>query len=193
MTANDARALAAVSGSRMMHGGYADAVSLDPTTRLVTDAIIDTIIPPEEGWPSSAELGIADLLARYLVPDDAPVALYPYFRAEEFPELAARIGGPLVGAEIEERVGALQVVETEEPELFARIRDAVYYLYYGHSAVVALIRSTTRYGADYLGGSQPTGYRGVLESWGSRTFTNRGVFIPTASVRRAPQAVKEDA
>jgi hypothetical protein len=185
---NEPRVRAARSGSRMMHGGFTETAALAPATRARMDALIDTIVPPEEGWPSAVELGVADLLASYLVPADAPVSLYPHFGREEFETLLERIAEPLVGAGIEARTASLSGVETSEPELFARIRDFVYYVYYGHPAVVRQIQARTRYGADYLGGSQPRGYRGVLETWGERRMTTRGAYFRTDSILRAPQA-----
>jgi hypothetical protein len=184
MTDNDARIRASRSGSRMMHGGYRTATALSDVERRNVDAIVDTLIPPEDGWPGAAELGIADLIADYLVPVGAPVSLYPHFGRLEFGALVERIGGPLLDADIAERVELLRTVERDEPELFAQLRDFVYYAYYGHSAVVRLIRARTRYGGAYLGGGQPEGYLEGLETWGDRPMTTRGVFIPTESVRR---------
>lgn len=190
---NQRRVQAARSGSRMMHGGYAGVPGLTPTERSHVDAIIDTLIPPEDGWPSASELGIADLLTTYLVPEGAPVSLYPHFTRAEFPVIAERIASAVVDAGLNARVAQLVSVEAAEPALFARLRDFVYYVYYGHPAVVALIRGTTRYGADFHGGPQPEGYEDTLEHWGDRPLTRRGVFIPTGAVLRAPQAVKEHA
>lgn len=193
MADNANRIAAAQSGSRMMHGGYTDVPALGPEERAHVDAIIDTLIPPEDGWPAAAELGITDLLTTYLVPDGAPVSLYPHFTRAEFPGIAARIAEPMVGAGLNARVSRLVAVEADEPELFSRIRDFVYYVYYGHPAVVALIQRTTRFGGDYHGGPQPEGYLEGLETWGDRPLVTRGVFIPTGAVLRAPQAVKEHA
>lgn len=190
---NAIRTRAARSGSRMMHGGYTDVPALDPTERAHVDAIIDTLIPPEGGWPPAAELGIADLLTIYLVPQHAPISLFPHFTRAEFPAIAERIAGPVLGQGIDARVSRLRAVEAAEPELFARVRDFVYYVYYGHPAVVALIQAATRFGGAYHGGPQPEGYDEGLETWGDRQLVTRGVFIPTGAVLRAPQAVKEHA
>jgi len=188
---NAARTKAAASGSRMMHGGYRDAPPFSAEQRARIDALVDTLVPPEDGWPSSAELGVADLIADYLVPEDAPVSLFPYFARTEFEDLMTRIASPLVGRTMQERVEQLRALERNEEQLFARLREFVYYAYYGHPAVVTQIRRRTRYGGDYLGGSQPAGYRGVLESWGDRPMTTRGAYFRTDSILRAPQATRE--
>jgi hypothetical protein len=189
MTDNSARIRVSRSGSRMMHGGYTTATALSDIERRQADALIDTLIPPEDGWPPAVELGIADLLAAYLVPAGAPVALYPYFGRDEFGRLLDWIAGPLVDRDLAARVAELASVESGDPELFSRIRDFVYYVYYGHPAVVELIRGRTRYGGDYLGGGQPEGYPDI-EGWGDRPLTTRGVFIPTDAVLPV-QRIKE--
>ncbi|KAA9155230.1 hypothetical protein F6B41_06835 [Microbacterium lushaniae] len=181
---NRLRERAARSGSRMMHGGFVAVAPFDDAERTAVDALIDTLIPPEEGWPSAAELGIAELVAAYLDPPGSPVSLYPHFRREEFPSL---VGGLLRGtahAGIDARVAALHEAEVRDPATFARVRDFIYYVYYGHPAVVGLIRTTTRYGADYHGGPQPEGYESSMEGWGERPPPRRGVFIPTDRVIR---------
>jgi hypothetical protein len=172
----------------MMHGGFVDAEPFDESHRRALEAIIDTLIPAEDGWPRAAEVGVADLIATYLVPADSPVSLYPHFSRAEFDALVERIGTELVPQQLDERVAALSRIEQAEPELFSRLRDFVYYAYYGHPEVVSLIRTTTRFGADYLGGGQPEGYVGSLETWGDRAMSARGAFFPTDAVRRAPQA-----
>lgn len=179
------------SGSVMMHGGFVDVEPFTEQRHLSLEAIIDTLIPAEDGWPAVAELGVVDLLLTYLVPADSPVSLYPHFSRDEFSALAERIGAPLVSQSLDERVAALAAIEQAEPELFGRLRNFVYYVYYGHPAVVALIRSTTRFGADYLGGGQPEGYVASLETWGDTPLTRRGAFFSTNAVLRAPQAKEQ--
>jgi len=185
MTDNAERVRRARSGSRMMHGGFTAAIPLTAEERQQADAIVDTLIPPEEDWPDAASLGIADLLEVYIVPDDEPVSFYPHWRRAEFSELLAAVGGPLIGLSLDDRIEQLKGIEADDAAFFARVRDFVYYVYYGHSAVVKKIRETTKHGADYLGGGQPEGYSDSIETWGDRTFTTRGAFIPTDAVFRA--------
>ena len=188
---NAVRGQVSRSGSRMMHGGFVDAEPFDETQRHALEAIIDTLIPAEDGWPQAAELGVADLLATYLVPADSPVSLYPHFSRDEFGALVERIGTGLLSQSLEERVSTLTRIEEAEPRLFDRLRDFVYYVYYGHPTVVSLIRTKTRFGGDYLGGGQPEGYVDSLETWGERSLTSRGAFFPTDAVLRAPQAKEQ--
>lgn len=188
---NSLRSQVSGSGSRMMHGGFVNVTPFSENERIAVDALIDTLIPAEDEWPGAAELGVAELLLAYLVPDHSPVSLYPHFSRDEFGALMERIGAPLTHQSLEERVSSLANVQDQEPVLFARLRDFVYYVYYGHPAVVAMIRTTTRFGADYLGGSQPEGYVSSLETWGDRQLTGRGAFFPTDAVLRAPQAKEQ--
>ncbi len=185
---NSRRERVSASGSRMMHGGFVGVRPLESAEQRLVDALIDTLIPPEDGWPAAESLGISALLTSYLVPEESPVSLYPHFTRDEFPGIARLLLGEAADGGLDERVAALQTAEEADPALFARVRDFVYYVYYGHPAVVALIQSTTRYGRDYRGGSQPEGYIDSLEDWGDRPLVTRGVFIPTDRVLRAPQA-----
>ncbi|CAN5442606.1 hypothetical protein BH10ACT7_BH10ACT7_03630 [soil metagenome] len=184
MTDSSDRVLRARSGSRMMHGGFTRIVPFTIDERAQLDAIVDTLVPPEEGWPDSATLRIADLVEVYVVPDDEPVSFYPHWRRTEFGALLSSIGGPLEAQNLDERVGMLKNTEASDPTLFGRLRDFVYYVYYGHPNVVEQIQAKTTYGTDYHGGPQPEGYSDSIESWGDRSFTTRGVFIRTDAVLR---------
>lgn len=181
------RAAASRSGSRMMHGGFAEAAEFTDFERAAFDALVDTLIPPEDRWPNAATIGVTDAAARFLVPDDYPVSFYPHFRVGWFRGLLGRLGVTLIDAEVSARVTALAEFQRDDPELFDRIRDFVYYVYYGQPAVVRLIATRTTYGRRYTGRSQPAGYDQGQESWGSRAWSVRGAFIPTDQVRRAGQ------
>lgn len=185
---NSLRARLSMSGSRMMHGGFVDPEPFSLEELAAVNAVIDTLIPAEDGWPSAAAMGIAELLVRYLVPEESPVSLYPHFTRAEFPQIARQLLGSAESGSLDERVAALTAAEQADGELFARVRDFVYYVYYGHPEVVRLIRARTRYGGLYRGGPQPEGYLEEMADWGSRDFVTRGVFIPTDRVLRAPQA-----
>ena len=189
--ANSERADSSVSGSRMMHGGYSGARLLSVRQRDRLDALIDTLIPPEDGWPSSSTLTVADVLARYLAPDDGVVIHYPGFTFDQFGQLLERVGTPLLSKELEGRVTHLKQFELDEYATFARLRDFVYYCYYGSPDVVELIRTRSRFGSDFHGRPQPTGYDQVLETWGQRTLTGRGAFFPTDAVRRVVSTTEE--
>ncbi|UKA52219.1 hypothetical protein LFT48_21930 (plasmid) [Arthrobacter sp. FW305-123] len=184
------RQAAARSGSRMMHGGYTNVRPLSAESRSAMNALIDTMIPPEDGWPSATDLRIADLAAVYLTPDDAELSLYPHFRLTEFFDMIAGNIGEMAELTPAERAAALGRFEQADAALFSRVRDFVYYVYYGHEDVVELIRQRTRHGKEFHGRPQPIGYDAVLENWGSRSFTTRGVFFTTDSVLATPQARK---
>jgi hypothetical protein len=194
MLSNSERSSAARSGSRMMHGGYASARPLTKSQSDSFNALVDTFIPAEDGWPPADELSLAELAAQYLVPDDADLSLYPNFRVSEFFALLDERVPGLADLAPAERVAAVSNFEDEDATTFRRVLDFVYYVYYGHSDVVELIRQRTRYGKDFHGRPQPIGYDAVLENWGTRRPSpDRGTFIPTNAVLRAPQARKAGA
>lgn len=193
MLSNAERQASARSGSKMMHGGYTDARALFPLERAQLNALIDTLIPAEDGWPPAAELTLAELVSRYLTPDEHELSLYPHFRAGEFFRMLETEAGILAQMRQEDRTAAVARFEARSPELFGRVRDFVYYAYYGHPDVVELIRLRTRYGRDFHGRPQPIGYDAVLENWGGRVFPTSGTYFATDSVLRAPQARRVDA
>lgn len=194
MLSNSERRSAARSGSRMMHGGYTAAKPLTEAQRDTFNALVDTFIPAEDGWPPAAELSLAELATRYLVPDDVELSLYPNFRVSEFFALLDDKLPGLSHLEPRARVETVSGFEDEDPTTFRRVLDFIYYVYYGHSDVVEIIRQRTRYGKDFHGRPQPTGYDAVLENWGNRRpSAERGTFIATSAVLRAPQARKVDA
>ncbi|WP_208322010.1 hypothetical protein [Paramicrobacterium chengjingii] len=176
----------------MMHGGYAEGQQLSDSNRIVFNALVDTLIPPEDGWPPAREISLAELASRYLVPDDSEISFYPHFRTTEFFSVLDEEAPELRGENDSQRVVGLTRFEAINPKLFSRVRDFVYYLYYGHPDVVELIRQHTKYGPGFHGRPQPIGYEAVLENWGTRPLTNRGAFIPTDSIFRAPQAAQKD-
>lgn len=180
----ESRARRARSQSRMMHGGWLEASALDGEARDQFDLIVDTLIPPEDGWPTSETLRIVETAERYLVPDDEPLSFYPHWRRHEFAILLGRLGSQLAGRTLDERVSLLAGFEATDGADFARLRDFVYYVYYGSPTVVEEIRMRTRNGAEFHGATQPAGYDVRLEGWGGRVRTTRGVFIPTVAVRR---------
>jgi hypothetical protein len=188
------RSSKARSGSRMMHGGWTAAMPFDDTHRRLFDAFVDTLIPPEDGWPDARTLGIADLASSYLVPDGEDLSFYPHLTLSQFAALLDAEVGDLVAASdpeqivgLDARVATVAAFEQRDPARFALVRDFVYFIYYGNGAVVRQIRDRTRYGADFHGAPQPLGYADVTEGWGDTRFTTRGVFIATDAVTRRPQ------
>lgn len=190
MLSHDQRRSASRSGSKMMHGGYADAPSPTTAQRDMFDALVDTLIPPEDGWPSAAELTLADLALTYLVPDDVELSFYPHLRVRAFFDVLDAQVTDLPRLSAAQRTQAVAAFEAAEPDLFRRVLEFVYYIYYGHGDVVENIRQRTRHGKDFHGRPQRVGYDAVLENWGERRPGSRGAFIPTESVVRAPQARK---
>lgn len=188
MPSREARAL---SNSRMMHGGWRVATALDNDERRVFDALVDTLIPPEDGWPESAVLGICDLALRYITPDEEELSFYPHLRAEQFHELLRTNLVTLRSASPQERTEFLFALERQDPALFTLLRDFVYYIYYGHENVVSLIASATKYGADFHGAPQPLGYDRVMETWSDKPLTRTGAFFRTNDVVRIRSTRRE--
>ncbi|WP_022884700.1 four-carbon acid sugar kinase family protein [Glaciibacter superstes] len=188
MSSRDTRAL---SNSRMMHGGWRNQAALTESERRTFDALVDTLIPPEDGWPASTALGICDLAMRYIVPDEEELSLYPHLRAAELREILDTTLAPLLGDSAEKRTDFLASLEQRDPSLFCLLRDFVYYVYYGHESVVSLISSRSRHGADFHGAPQPLGYDSALETWGDKPLTRTGAFFRTDDVVRIRSTRKE--
>jgi uncharacterized protein YgbK (DUF1537 family) len=188
---NETRSTRSLSDSRMMHGGWRDAAGLDEAERLHFDALVDTLIPPDDGWPDAAALGICDLALRYIVPDDEPLSFYPHLRAARLRHLLVAELPDLRELAPEERTVALAGFADAAPEVFALLRDFIYFVYYGHPAVVDLIRTRTRYGRDFHGAPQPLGYREVIETWEDTPLTRKGAFFRTDDVVRMVRSRKD--
>jgi hypothetical protein len=177
MTQIEARSRAARSRSRMMHGGWSAAVPFSGSERAACDALVDALIPPEDGWPGSADLGVADTIGVYLVPDAEPLSFYPHYRRAEFTGLVGEL------TDGRDTTAALTAYETRDPREFGRLRDFVYYAYYGSPAVVRTLRERSTYGRTYQGAPQPTGYPDTEHWTALRPSTARGAFVPTSAVR----------
>lgn len=181
----------AVSGSRFLHGGSATPMALDTDERRALDALVDTLIPPEDGWPGAEELDVATLIARYVVPDAQELSLFPHVREAALRERLHGLGADFAAASLDDRVARLREVERTEPAAFGTLRDLVYYVYYGHPAVIALVTGRTRYGAGFRGAPQPDGYVDTTEQWGDRHPPQRGGFIPTEAVMQVANHRRE--
>jgi hypothetical protein len=178
------REFLARSGSRFLHGGSAQPIRSDDEERRTLHAVVDTLIPPEDGWPPAAQLDIGSLIAAYVIPDDWELSLFPHVREAELRERLTSLGGAFAGADLDARVEILRRLERDEPDEFARLHDLVYYVFYGHPKVAALIGDRSRWGRDFHGAPQPIGYREVLEAWDAVVPPDAGGHIATDGAHR---------
>lgn len=125
------------------------------------NALLDTLIPGDDDFPSAGSLGLHEAL---LAHDrfGAPYAAVSDLLPEEFANLST-----------EARARHINEIESREPDLFNGLIVGVYSLYYTHAAVSAVIERLTGHTARP---PQPDGH--PLEP-----FDSRLVAIPAGRAR----------
>ena len=113
-------------------------------------AVLDTLLPGGEGFPSAS---VTDTSA-FLVEQVGPIALHEWL----LPLLAGlddAAGGDFTARSDDQRTALLQQVEAAQPLPFAKLLALAYYSYYAQPAVIAEIQAL---GHDYNQTPQPLGY-----------------------------------
>jgi hypothetical protein len=144
-------------------------------TRLFA-ALVDTLLPGTDNWPSGATVGVQAELARRLLQqrgEDVLTQVIDVLRAD---------AAALLSNDEAARVAAVAAWEARDKDLFGWIRDAVYHTYYESPFVVQAIN---RHGHSYKLVPHLTGYG--LPRFDPQRDTprhGRGGWIPTAAVTR---------
>jgi hypothetical protein len=99
--------------------------------------------------PSASAAGAAAYLERRRE-TDAPFARALDGALAALERLSREAGAPFAGATRDRRIAALLALETQQPPLFAELRDAAYEAYYTNPDVQRLI------GYDFRGGTAQT-------------------------------------
>jgi hypothetical protein len=114
------------------------------------DAVLDTLLPGGEGFPSASAAGTAAFLI-----DQADAAGLEAWLLPLLAGLDEVAGGHFAARRPEHCATLLRQLEATQPLLFARLLALTYYSYYAQPAVVAAVRSL---GHDYHQTPQPLGY-----------------------------------
>jgi hypothetical protein len=113
-------------------------------------AVLDTLLPGGEGFPSAS----ATDTSTFLLDQPAPSALKEWL----LPLLSGlddAAGGDFEAADAEQRTALLRQLEAAQPLSFNRLLALAYYSYYAQPAVITAIQAL---GHDYNQTPQPLGY-----------------------------------
>ncbi len=154
--------------------------------------LADVLLPGDEHFPSASVTGAHGLLAersRERLGSDAVGGVLGHLSA-------AAVGQPLASLDPAARVAAVQRFERDEPELFAAVRNILYFSYYQSPIVVAAIREL---GIAYNDAPQPLGY--AMDPFDATPGMDapaqpRGSYIATEAVTRVaalPPAARQSA
>ena len=143
-------------------------------------ALADTLLPGDEHFPAASSVGAHGLLAERLRERLGREAI------DEIGERLSLASGGVSLAELDEaeRVAAVHRFEQDTPELFAAVRNILYFSYYQSPLVVEAIRAL---GIPYNDAPQPLGY--AIEPFDPTPGQDapaepNGSYVPTASVSR---------
>lgn len=165
-------------------GGWRPAQPLSAPRAATFDAVADTLIPPDNGFPAPSEVGVRAFAERYVAPDGQPATWYPFLTADELHRQLDALDG-LAHAAPSERIRVLKAVESDTPAFFAAVRDLVYQGYYSRPEVVRAINERLPAGRDYRITPQPYGYAEVIEDWDDALLSRvRGTYTATEDVVR---------
>jgi hypothetical protein len=116
----------------------------------ILTAVLDTLLPGGDGFPSASVADTAPFLIDQLGQSVREEWLLPLLAG-----LEGAAGGDFAVQFAEQRTVLLQQLEAAQPLVFIRLQALAYYSYYAQPAVVAAIRALDH---DYNQAPQPLGY-----------------------------------
>lgn len=160
-----------------------DTLALTGRQLHILTAVLDTLLPGGDGFPSASAAGTAPFLVDQLGRSVREEWLLPLLAGLE--DVA---GGDFAAQSAEQRTVLLEQLEAAEPLVFIRLQALAYYSYYAQPAVVAAIQAL---GYDYNQAPQPLGYAMDPFNPGNPTHrpaVPRGTYKRTLDMARAGQA-----
>jgi hypothetical protein len=127
-----------------------DTPALTGRQGLALAAVLDTLLPGGEGFPSASATDTAAFLL-----DQVGSAARREWLLPLLSELDDAAGGEFAAGDAEQRTALLQQLEAVQPLPFAKLLALAYYSYYAQPAVIAAIQAL---GHDYNQTPQPLGY-----------------------------------
>jgi len=147
------------------------------TARLLS-ALVDTLLPGDESWPSGATVGVQALVAARLVQERGDDAI------DNLVDTLGDDAKALLAGDEAARVAAVTAWEAREKDLFGFVCDAAYIAYYENPAVVLAINA---HGHPYKLIPHIAGYElPRFDLARDMPKHGRGHFIPTDAVTRVP-------
>ncbi len=141
-------------------------------------ALVETLLPGDDGWPSGSLVGVQAVLAMRLVQERGEDAVDSVIQS------LGDDAAPLLADDEDARVAAVAAWEARDKTLFGFVRDAVYMAYYENPVVVQAINA---HGHQYKLIPHVTGYMLPRFDLARDTPTHgRGKWIPTDAVQRVP-------
>lgn len=170
-------------------GGSATPLDFDTAETEVIHALGDTVIPPGGGFPAPSEVGIATFFGRYTTPAGYHPKYYPHLREDDLRAALANLGAEFIESDEDARIKRIVRLESEEPDLFEKLRGLVYYGYYAAVEVTLAINKHIPAGRDYHGPPLPYGYIDSIEPWDEELLATAGkgagaMYIHTDEVTR---------
>ena len=127
-----------------------DTMALTSGEADLLTAVLDTLLPGGEGFPSASGAGAGVFLLDQVRSSAPQEWLRPLLTG-----LDDAAGGDFTVRAAEQRTALLQECEVAQPLPFARLLALAYYSYYAQPAVIAAIQAL---GHDYNQTPQPLGY-----------------------------------
>lgn len=139
-------------------------------------ALADELIPGDETWPSASSIGVQGIMLLRFAEEQSE---------KEVLRLAAALlaaGAPFTGKSDTERRAIVECLETDEPDLFDRLRAAAVFAYYESPIIAEAIRQS---GRPYQMSPHKVGYpRQRFDMARDKPAHARGAYMPTNQVRR---------
>lgn len=160
-----------------------DTLALTGRQLHILTAVLDTLLPGGDGFPSASAADTAPFLVDQLGRSVREEWLLPLLAGLE--DVA---GGDFAAQSAEQRTVLLEQLEAAQPLVFIRLQALAYYSYYAQPAVVAAIQAL---GYDYNQAPQPLGYAMDPFNPGNPTHrpaVPRGTYKRTLDMARAGQA-----
>lgn len=155
-------------------GGLASPIAFDDLETAVIEALANTMIPAQGGFPAASDVEIVDFFGRYTTPTGFRAKHYPYLEEDLLKAWLTRLGDDFVKADSDTQTQAVLRLEKDDGEFFAQLRSLVYYGYYSANAVTAAIQQLIPAGRDYHGPPLPYGYLHCIEDWDEVTLSTSG-------------------
>jgi hypothetical protein len=186
--------------NRFELGGRAVSTPFHPELVQRVNAVCDRLIPPEGDFPAPSDVGIVDIIGRYVAPDDEMPRFFPFFTVGAVAGLLEPLGDDFESVETVVQDERMIALEIDAAQGFAVFRMLTNFCYYSRPAVALAVQKLPA-GKYYRPTPQPYGYLDTVADWDEIEINRtRGSYVETADVApvdlsddiRASVVIKED-